>query len=70
MYLIKRIFDFIPDGVVYDFAKNVFPALLAAGENINVYRIYSYWSDIGSIPQYIQSNKDALNRKVMIKIRI
>ena len=63
----KRIFDFIPDGVVYDFAKNVFPELLAAGENINVYRIYSYWSDIGSISQYIQSNKDALNRKVMIK---
>ena len=63
----KRIFDFIPDGVVYDFAKNVFPALLEAGEDINVYRIYSYWSDIGSIEQYIQSNKDALNRKVMIK---
>ena len=63
----KRIFDFIPAGQKYDFAKNVFPSLLAAGEKINVYRIYSYWSDIGTIEQYIQSNIDALNRKVLIK---
>ena len=62
----KRIFDFIPKGEKYDFAKNVFPALLKAGEKINTYRIYSYWSDIGSIDQYIESNIDALRRKVMI----
>ena len=43
----KRIFDFIPKGKKYDFAKDVFPALLKAGEKINTYRIYSYWSDIG-----------------------
>lgn len=62
----KRIFDFIPKGKKYDFAKDVFPALLKAGEKINTYRIYSYWSDIGSIDQYIESNIDALRRKVMI----
>ena len=32
-------------------------------EKINVYRIYSYWSDIGTIDQYIQSHKDALSKK-------
>ena len=63
----KRIFDFIPKGEKYDFAKNVFPRLLEAGEKINTYRIYSYWSDIGTIEQYIQSNIDALNKKVLIK---
>lgn len=62
----KRILDFIPEGETYDFAKNVFPSLLKSGEKINVYKIYSYWSDIGTIEQYIQSNKDALSRKVMI----
>lgn len=62
----KRIFDFIPSGEKYDFAKNVFPSLLQAGEEINTYRIYSYWSDIGTVEQYIQSNIDALNRKVII----
>ena len=62
----KRIFDFIPENRVYDFAKDVFPSLMEAGEKINVYRIYSYWSDIGTISQYIQSNIDALSKKVMI----
>ena len=63
----KRIFDFIPKGEKYDFAKNVFPRLLEAGEKINTYRIYSYWSDIGTIEQYLQSNIDALSKKVLIK---
>lgn len=59
-----RIFDFIPPNTVYDFAKNVFPKLLEAGEKINTYKINSYWSDIGTIDQYIQSNWDGLNQKV------
>lgn len=62
----KKIFDYIPEGVKYDFAKNVFPSLLGAGEKINTYRICSYWSDIGTVEQYIQSNFDALAKKVMI----
>lgn len=62
----KRIFDFIPEGEKYDFAKNVFPSLLNAGEKINTYQIYSYWSDIGTVEQYKQSNFDALANKVMI----
>lgn len=62
----KKIFDYIPDGKSYDFAKNVFPDLLQAGEEINTYQIYAYWSDIGTLDQYIQSNKDALAKKVII----
>ena len=62
----KKIFEFIPQGIKYDFAKNVFPALLEAGEKINTYKIHSYWSDIGTVEQYIQSNYDALAKKVMI----
>jgi mannose-1-phosphate guanylyltransferase/mannose-1-phosphate guanylyltransferase/phosphomannomutase len=62
----KRIFNFIPENTVYDFAKDVFPALLEAGEKINTYKIYSYWSDIGTIDQYIRSNKDALAKKVFV----
>lgn len=62
----KRIFDYIPPDKKYDFAKDVFPSLLEAGEIINTYRIYSYWSDIGTLEQYKQSNFDALTNKVMI----
>lgn len=60
----KRIFDFIPENTVYDFAKNVFPLLLSIGEKINVCKINDYWSDIGTIEQYIQSNWDALDGSV------
>ena len=62
----RRIFDYIPPNTKYDFAQNVFPALLKAGEKINTYKIYNYWSDIGTLSQYLQSNKDALMRKVMV----
>ena len=61
----KKIFDFIPQNTVYDFARNVFPTLLHVGEKINVCKIDDYWSDIGTIDQYIQSNWDALAGKVV-----
>lgn len=63
----KKIFDFIPANTKFDFAKDVFPALMNAGEKINSYRIYSYWSDIGTLEQYKQSNFDALANKIMIE---
>lgn len=62
----KRIFDYIPSGQKYDFARDVFPSLLERNEKINTYKIYNYWSDIGTLSQYLQSNKDALMRKVMV----
>jgi len=63
----KKIFEFIPPNTTYDFAKNVFPALLANKQDINLYRVANYWSDIGTIDQYIQSNWDALAKIVDTK---
>ena len=63
----KRIFDFIPDGQKYDFAKNVFPSLLGADEKINTYKLNSYWNDIGTTNQYIQSNIDAFCNEYLIE---
>ncbi len=59
-----EIFNFIPENTFYDFAKNVFPSILEAGIKINTYTHYGYWSDIGSIEQYKQSNIDIINGKV------
>ncbi len=59
-----EIFDFIEQNKFYDFAKNVFPSLMEAGIKINTYTHYGYWSDIGSIEQYKQSNFDILDKKV------
>lgn len=53
-----KIFDYIPEGTFYDFAKNVFPDLLAQGIKINTFHVNEYWSDIGTISQYAQSIQD------------
>lgn len=55
-----RIFDYIPENTFYDFAKNVFPNLLAERQ-INTFEVNEYWNDIGTIAQYKQSIQDVFN---------
>lgn len=55
-----KIFDYIPENQFYDFAKNVFPKLLEAGQ-INTFEVKGYWNDIGTISQYKQSIQDVFN---------
>lgn len=55
-----KIFEYIPENTFYDFAKNVFPKLLAEGQ-INTFEISEYWNDIGTISQYKQSIQDVFN---------
>lgn len=61
-----KIFDFIPENTFYDFAKNVFPSIMNSGLKINTYKHYGYWSDIGSIEQYKQSNADIVEGNISI----
>jgi len=56
-----KIFDYIPADTLYDFAKNVFPDLLSKDIKINTFPVDEYWSDIGTIDQYIQSTNDFFN---------
>ena len=65
IYIFKReIFNYIPENTFYDFAKNVFIELMKNNEKINTYNHKGYWSDIGSIEQYKQSNRDILENKI------
>lgn len=57
-----EIFRFIPADTFYDFAKNVFPELLKS-HKINTFEIKDYWTDIGTLDQYMQSMKDLFNGK-------
>ncbi len=59
-----KVFEFIPANTFYDFAKNVFPSILESGLKINTYIHEGYWSDIGSLDQYHQSNVDLLNHTI------
>jgi mannose-1-phosphate guanylyltransferase len=53
-----EIFNHIPENTFYDFAKNVFPSLMEKHIPINTFSVEEYWSDIGTIGQYMESNKD------------
>ena len=65
IYIFKYdIFDYIPENQNFDFAKNVFPKLLNDNKQINTFTTKMYWSDIGSIDQYIKSTHDILENKL------
>lgn len=59
---------YIPDGVFFDFARDVFPRLLAAGEDFVGYESSFYWSDIGTLDAYRAAQQDALSGKVKVRI--
>ncbi len=51
------IFDWIPENTRYDFAKDLFPALLAADEKINGVLVRGKWTDVGSSAAYRQAQR-------------
>jgi NDP-sugar pyrophosphorylase family protein len=62
------IFDYVPEGAFVDWAKDVFPALLADGVPFHVWPLETYWNDVGNIEQYRLSNFDALLGRVKLDV--
>lgn len=56
--------DLIPEGENFDFAKDLFPKMLAAGQPLFAYLATGYWCDIGDIPSYIACQRDMLCGRV------
>lgn len=63
-----EVFGLMEPGVVYDWSKDIFPKLLAAGRPMYGYISRDYWCDIGSLAQCLQANEDCLAGKVRIDI--
>jgi mannose-1-phosphate guanylyltransferase len=59
---------YIPDYTFFDFANNLFPRLLEAGEKFVGYEGSFYWSDVGTLEAYRQAQHDALSGKVRVRI--
>ena len=57
----KRVLSMIPDGF-YDFGKDLLPRL--TGEAY-AYVDYNYWSDIGTLPSYYETNKIVAEKKLV-----
>jgi mannose-1-phosphate guanylyltransferase/mannose-1-phosphate guanylyltransferase/phosphomannomutase len=62
-----EVFDYFPDAAAPDFALDVFPALLEHGAPFHVHEVGGYWSDVGSLPEYLQGNLDALDGAVAVE---
>ena len=58
---------YIPEGTFFDFAKDVFPRLLEAGEKFVGYQGNFYWSDIGTLEAYRRAQFDVLSGRVRVR---
>jgi mannose-1-phosphate guanylyltransferase / phosphomannomutase len=63
-----EVFDLMEEGKVYDFSKDIFPKLLAAGRPIYGYVSRNYWCDIGSLDQCLKASEDCLAGRVRVSI--
>jgi len=55
-----RIFDYFPGRPFVDWAKDVFPALLANDVPFYIHEVSEYWNDIGSLSELRRGTFDAL----------
>jgi mannose-1-phosphate guanylyltransferase len=60
--------DYIPEDTFFDFANDLFPRLLEAGERFVGYEGDFYWSDVGTLEAYRQAQADVLEGKVQVEI--
>jgi len=61
-----EILDMIPKGKFFDFGKQLFPKLVKKSHRMYGYQMDEYWSDVGSIEQYMVANADVLNGRVNV----
>jgi mannose-1-phosphate guanylyltransferase / phosphomannomutase len=59
-----RVFDYVPANRNIDWSKDVFPQLLAAGEKMYGYVAEGYWTDIGTLDEYMHATADYLHGRV------
>ncbi|WP_409342697.1 sugar phosphate nucleotidyltransferase [Paenibacillus sp. MBLB4367] len=64
----KEAFELYTAGVEYDFSKDLFPLLMEKGLPLYAYHAKGYWSDIGNLTQYRQTQIDMLDGKVDVRI--
>ena len=60
--------EYVPEGTFFDFAKDVFPRLLEAGEKFIGYQGDFYWSDIGTLEAYRRAQFDVLSGRVRVRV--
>ena len=69
IYVLEReVLDMIPEGVEFDFSKDVFPLLLDKGLPMYGYVTDRYWTDVGTLEAYQAAHRAVLDREVDVDI--
>jgi len=69
IYILEpEVLSWIPPDRMFDFSKDLFPALLAKGMPMFGCVLDGYWCDIGNLQQYRQSHYDLLEGKVKVNL--
>ena len=55
-----HVLDLIPDDEASDWARDIIPTLLAAGERVTGYVTDGYWEDVGSLAAYLDVQRHVL----------
>jgi mannose-1-phosphate guanylyltransferase len=63
-----RIFDYFPERAFVDWAKDVFPVLLASDVPFYVHELHEYWNDVGSLEELRQGTFDALRGELRLDV--
>nr|WP_284285915.1 nucleotidyltransferase family protein [Alicyclobacillus fastidiosus] len=71
IYILEpTIFQWIPTDRPYDFGRELFPLLLELGVPMQGYVASGYWSDVGTLQQYYQTQIDMLNGRVKVNLPV
>ena len=62
------VLEWIPAGEVYDFGRDVFPALLGDGAALHAFTTMSYWNDVGGLDDLRRGSLDAVAGRVRVEI--
>ena len=63
-----EVFKYIPLNGTYGFGRQLFPALIEKRLPVLGAEFKNYWSDVGTIKQYRQSNFDALEGRIKVDL--
>lgn len=69
IYILEpNILQLVPKGSVFDFSKDLFPMMMERGLPLYGFEADGYWSDIGNLAQYRQTQFDMLARRADVNI--
>lgn len=63
-----QVLDHVPEGESFDFSHQLFPRLHDQHKPLYGMLCEGYWQDIGSLSQFLQANRDALDGKVRLQL--